>query len=217
MTLSPACRVSNPRRRWSSSISWSGLNKVLAKIQEALGGSIRSIIHHHDLTRFGYLEQSDGEVAALTSPEDIKRQMKVAIYNFQASPYKVILSPFHCSPELCRAEANREDGQANKGFDEHAKVGNFFNDSLISLEGVAWKTSLGTDPTPERKGVNSSFNDQQFLKIVDNFKSTFTQTNHGCLTNCLADMSSKGQDGGIKCLHGRFTNTPPSPLPKLLM
>lgn len=35
------------------------------------------------LMKFGYLEQSDGEVAALTSPEDIKRQMKVAIYNFQ--------------------------------------------------------------------------------------------------------------------------------------
>ena len=38
------------------------------------------------LTRFGYMEQTDGETAALTSPEDIKRQMKVAIADFQAGP-----------------------------------------------------------------------------------------------------------------------------------
>ena len=31
------------------------------------------------------MEQTDGETAALTSPEDIKTQMKVAIANFQAS------------------------------------------------------------------------------------------------------------------------------------
>ena len=32
------------------------------------------------------MEQTDGETAALTSPESIKAQMKVAIANFQASP-----------------------------------------------------------------------------------------------------------------------------------
>ena len=44
--------------------------------------------HFHfldNVTRFGYMEQTDGETAALTSPEDIKTQMKVAIANFQAS------------------------------------------------------------------------------------------------------------------------------------
>ena len=40
-----------------------------------------------DVTRFGYMEQTDGETAALTSPEDIKTQMKVAIANFQASQH----------------------------------------------------------------------------------------------------------------------------------
>jgi len=35
------------------------------------------------LMKFGYMEQTDGETAALTSPEDIKTQMKVAIANFQ--------------------------------------------------------------------------------------------------------------------------------------
>ena len=43
------------------------------------------------LTRFGYMEQTDGETAALTSPEDIKRQMKVAIADFQAGPHCVNL------------------------------------------------------------------------------------------------------------------------------
>jgi len=35
------------------------------------------------LMKFGYMEQTDGETAALTSPESIKAQMKVAIANFQ--------------------------------------------------------------------------------------------------------------------------------------
>ena len=107
------------------------------------------------LTRFGYMEQTDGETAALTSPEDIKRQMKVAIADFQAGPIamhfvvlgldlfwnyllyraKVSTNPqeaeqhldieVHCHSilaELCWVEANRKDGQADKDFDEHAKV-----------------------------------------------------------------------------------------------
>jgi len=36
------------------------------------------------LMKFGYMEQTDGETAALTSPEDIKAQMKVAIADFQS-------------------------------------------------------------------------------------------------------------------------------------
>lgn len=35
------------------------------------------------LMKFGYMEQTDGETAALTSPEDIKAKMKVAIADFQ--------------------------------------------------------------------------------------------------------------------------------------
>ena len=37
------------------------------------------------------MEQTDGETAALTSPEDIKAQMKVAIADFQAGPHCVVL------------------------------------------------------------------------------------------------------------------------------
>ena len=47
--------------------------------------------NYHQITRFGYMEQTDGETAALTSPEDIKRQMKVAIADFQAGPHCVAL------------------------------------------------------------------------------------------------------------------------------
>ena len=43
------------------------------------------------LIRFGYMEHTDGETAALTSPEDIKTQMKVAIADFQARPHCVDL------------------------------------------------------------------------------------------------------------------------------
>ena len=39
------------------------------------------------------MEQTDGETAALTSPEDIKAQMKVAIADFQAGPHCVVLPP----------------------------------------------------------------------------------------------------------------------------
>ena len=48
--------------------------------------------HHIDcLTRFGYMEQTDGETAALTSPEDIKAKMKVAIADFQAKLIELLV------------------------------------------------------------------------------------------------------------------------------
>ena len=98
------------------------------------------------------MEQTDGETAALTSPEDIKAQMKVAIADFQAGPHCVVLRSVlkkvsinlqdadqeyycdteeHCHPklpELCWVEAHWKDGQADKDFDEHAKVKKVFQD-----------------------------------------------------------------------------------------
>ena len=111
------------------------------------------------------MEQTDGETAALTSPEDIKAQMKVAIADFQAGPHCVVLPPVlkkkvpinlqdadqeyycdteeHCHPklpELCWVEAHWKDGQADKDFDEHTKVKKVFQDRTevtILVKGVA--------------------------------------------------------------------------------
>ena len=53
---------------------------------------MNNIYNHIDcMTRFGYMEQTDGETAALTSPEDIKAKMKVAIADFQAKLIELLI------------------------------------------------------------------------------------------------------------------------------